>query len=179
MQPGLSSSSMLLAWRGCPAFTGISTTLSPTTTLNPHRDSHSTAGDTGCFHFQKFINELNRKRIHARGFYQVCKHLRFQRGSYAERKWLSSSQQTGLFIPWWVDMNAAYTDSNYILLYHWWCNTCCLTQKQRLRQRDYSTSCIVFWLVAHRITTSTCFIIVKTFNLFWSNICDIQTTIYI
>lgn len=32
LQPGLSRSSMLLAWRGCPALTGIRTTLSPTTT---------------------------------------------------------------------------------------------------------------------------------------------------
>lgn len=32
LQPGLSRSSMLLACRGCPALTGISTTLSPTTT---------------------------------------------------------------------------------------------------------------------------------------------------
>lgn len=34
LQPGLSRSSMLLACRGCPALTGMRTTLSPTTTWN-------------------------------------------------------------------------------------------------------------------------------------------------
>lgn len=33
LHPRLSRSSMLLAWSGCPAFTGIRTTLSPTTTF--------------------------------------------------------------------------------------------------------------------------------------------------
>lgn len=76
LQPGLSNSSMLLAWRGWPAFTGISTTLSPPTTLNQVWDVHTAAGVSTVFFFfvcfyklPSFQTDLNRKKmcIHARG----------------------------------------------------------------------------------------------------------------
>lgn len=70
LQPGLSSSSMLLAWRGCPAFTGISTTLSPTTTLNPIRGNHIPAGDTGWLTSSSVqMDQTERKKVSMQGVY--------------------------------------------------------------------------------------------------------------
>lgn len=51
LQPRLSKSSMLLAWRGCPAFTGISTTRSPTTTFDASKQIRVQQKHTRFAHF--------------------------------------------------------------------------------------------------------------------------------
>ena len=62
---------MLLAWRGCPAFTGIRTTLSPTTTLKPIPQSQSDSSRRHTHaNLQQFSNgwKGQKENIHAKEF---------------------------------------------------------------------------------------------------------------